>query len=438
MNWLINLFKSVIGPTAVMAAGTMGAGAVASFILAGAWFRYELLWVMLIMLPVFVVAVDSSSRIGALNHEHGMFSLICQQVHPGIAWLLLAVNIPVHLLIIMGQMSVMTSSVLSLFGFYPPQANAAAQSIQAYLWAEVLLSLVCAGGILWLILSQGYERMQKAMSLLMVLMFACFFIVALRGFSEIADIIKGFMPSIPADLPIPGTDGWRLANTSMIAIVGSALAPAALLGMPYLSTDAQADASTLKQDFHKSLLNLGLIFGCYASFIIIAGGYALYPLQHHAQIDTVHEASNVLVHAFPGSIAGIGPLIFSLGVIMAAMTTMIVAAQFCTYFCLDMFKQPWRFSADNKPYHYLLASFLMIPALLTPFWSFPALLKVVLLMGVNVIVIPLVFIIVLYMLNQTSVVQHHRAEWWRNLIILAGLVLSLVLATENVQDYIAD
>ena len=436
MNWFINLFKSIIGPTAVMAAGTMGAGAIASFILAGAWFRYELLWVLLIMLPVFVVAIDSSSRIGALNHEQGMFSLICQHVHPGFAWLLLAVNIPVHVLIIMGQMSVMTSSVLSLFGFYPPETNATAQSIQAYLWTEVLLSLVCASGILWLILSQGYARMQKAMSLLMVLMFVCFFIVALRGFSEIVDIIKGFIPSIPADLPVPDTGGLRLTNTSMIAIVGSALAPAALLGMPYLSTDANADASTLKQDFHKSLLNLGLIFGCYASFVIIAGGYALYPLKNHAQIDTVHEASKVMVHAFPESIAGIGPLIFSLGVFMAAMTTMIVAAQFCTYFCLDMFKQSWRFSSDNKLYHYLLASFLMIPALLTPFWSFPALLKVVLLMGVNVIVIPLVFIIILYMLNQTKVIKNHKAEWWRNFIIILGLILSLVLAAENVQNYI--
>lgn len=437
MGWLIKLFKNIVGPTAVMAAGTMGAGAVASFILAGAWFRYELLWVLLIMVPIFVIAVDSSSRIGALNHERGMFSLICQHVHPGFAWLLLIVNIPVHILIIMGQMSVMTSSFMSLFGFYPPETNATAQYAQGYLWAEVALSLVCASGILWLILSQGYERMQKAMSLLMVLMFVCFFVVAIRGFSEISAIIQGFIPSIPSDLPIPGTDGEvRLASTSMIAVVGSAIAPAALLGMPYLSTDANADESTLKRDFRKSLLNLGLIFGCYAVFIIIAGGYALYPLENHAQIDAVHEASKVLVRAFPEGLAAIGPLVFSLGVFIAAMTTMIVAAQFSTYFCLDMFNKSWHFSADNKPYHYLLVSFLIIPALLAPFWSFPALLKVALLMGVNVIVIPLVFIIVLYMLNQTKVVQHHKAEWWRNLVILGGLILSLVLAAQKLPHYI--
>ena len=45
------LLATIVGPAAVMAAGTMGAGAAASLILAGAWFRYELLWVIPLILP---------------------------------------------------------------------------------------------------------------------------------------------------------------------------------------------------------------------------------------------------------------------------------------------------------------------------------------------------------------------------------------------------
>ncbi|MCZ6526830.1 MAG: divalent metal cation transporter [Gammaproteobacteria bacterium] len=436
MKWITNLFKNIVGPTTVMAAGTMGAGAVASFMLAGAWFRYDLLWVLLFMIPIFVIGVNSASRIGALNHEHGMFTLICQHVHPGFAWLLLVVNIPIHVLIIMGQMSVMTSSLMSLAGFYPPEVNASVQYVQGYHRAEIILSILCAAAILWLILSQGYERMQKAMGILMVSMFVCFLIVALRGFSEIVDILTGFIPQIPADLPIPGTDNTRVSTSSIISMAGSAIAPAALLGMPYLSTDARTDESTLKQDFRNSLLNLGLIFGAYAIFIVVAGAYALYPLENHAQIDTVHETSKILLRAFPESMSAIGPLIFSAGVFMAAMTTMIVAAQVSTYFCLDMFKKSWHYTPDNKPYHYLLILFVLMPAFLAPFWSFPALLKVVLLMGVNVIVIPLVFAIVLFMVNQTKVMGQHRAEWWRNMILLAGLVLSIVLAADKLPGYL--
>ena len=48
----------------------MGAGAIASFLLAGAWFRYDLLWVILLMLPfshVFAVLAIASHIAGVLT-----------------------------------------------------------------------------------------------------------------------------------------------------------------------------------------------------------------------------------------------------------------------------------------------------------------------------------------------------------------------------------
>ena len=422
-----------------MAAGTMGAGAVASFILAGAWFRYELLWVIPLMLPIFVIGVDSASRIGSLNPQQGMFSLIRHNTHSSIAWLLLAITIPVHMLIIMGQISVITSSLIALVDVNPiAVANTATPTspVQPSIGMEFSISVVFAVAILLLFLSQGYERLQKAMSLLMVLMFFCFLIVAIGGLSELPAILNGFIPGFPADLPIPGSDEVRLSSSSIIAMVGSAIAPAALLGMPYLSSDANNNESTLARDLRKSWLNLGLIFGAYAMFIVIAGGFALFSLDNHARIETVQEAGKVLTHSLPASIAFAGPIIFTLGVLMAAITTVIVAAQVSTYFCLDMLGKSWRFTRDNRPYHYLLVFFILVPALLAPLWSLPALLKVVLLMGVNVVVIPLVFAIVIYLVNQASVMRQYKAEWWRNLILTAGLILSVTLAADKLPDYL--
>ena len=108
MNGLTRLFKNLVGPGAVIAAGTMGAGAVASLILAGAWFRYDLLWVVLFMLPLFVVAVDSSSRIGTVNRGEGMLTIVSRYINPSVAWLLLLINVPIHILVAMGQFSMMT------------------------------------------------------------------------------------------------------------------------------------------------------------------------------------------------------------------------------------------------------------------------------------------------------------------------------------------
>ena len=76
INSLLNFFKKIVGPSAVIGAGSMGAGAIASLVLAGAWFRYELLWVVLLLLPLFVISVDSASRIGGANPGVGMLSIM--------------------------------------------------------------------------------------------------------------------------------------------------------------------------------------------------------------------------------------------------------------------------------------------------------------------------------------------------------------------------
>jgi Mn2+/Fe2+ NRAMP family transporter len=432
MNAVMRLFQNLVGPTAVIAAGTMGAGAVASFLLAGAWFGYDLLWVILLLLPVFVVSVDSSSRIGALNPEQGMFALIKSQVNPALAWLILLINVPVHFLVAMGQMSVMSSAFTALISL-PPDWISESQSVSLAL--EVVLSLTLAAAILWLVFSQGYERMQRVMSLLMVLMFFCFLMVAIKGFTEWRAIAAGFVPSIPPDLPVPGSDTKRVATSSIIAMVGAAIAPGALLGMPYLAANAGGNKAELSQAFRRAIINLGFIFGAYAFFVLIAGGFALHSLHDHASFADVNQASAVFRGALPSTLSFLGPMIFSLGLFIAAMTTLVVTAQVTVYFTLDMLGKPWRFSQDNKVYHRLLFAFVLAAALLAPFWEFPALLKVVLLMGINVVVIPLVYVIVILLVNNESVMKGLRAEWWRTAILVVGLLVSLVLAVTKAPHY---
>lgn len=433
---LSKLFREIVGPAAVMAAGTMGAGAAASLILAGAWFRYELLWVIPLVLPLFVISVDSAARIGLLNPECGMFSLIRRNVHASVAWLILLINVPVHLLIAMGQMSIMTSAFMSLFSIFPPEAGASAGYARAYHAAEIGLSLLAGAGIYWLLGSGGYQRMQKAMTALMVTMFLCFLVVAARGFQELPAIAAGFWPSVPADLPVGDSQQVRVSGASIMAIVGSALAPAALLGIPYMSADDSRDAPNLRREFWQAVINLGVIFGGYSIFVVIAGGFALYPLPHHAQIDTVHEAGKVLVNAFPPALGFLGPLIFSLGVCMAALTTFIVIVQVLSYWVLDMSGRDWHDTVDNRWFKRMILLWVFVPAVLAPFWSFPALLKVLLLMGVNAIVIPLVMLIVLLMVNRQPIMGAHKAGPLRNLILLVGIVLAIALSVMKLPGYL--
>lgn len=436
MTSLGQLFSRFVGPAAVMAAGTMGAGAAASLILAGAWFRYELLWVIPLILPLFVISVDSASRVGLLNPSIGMFSQIRRYIHPGVAWLIFAINIPVHLLIGMGQMSVMTSAMMSLFGYYPPDTGASEAYATVYHQWEIALSLLAGLGIVWLLTSGGYQRMQKVMTALMIIMLCGITVVALGAFTQIADILAGFVPSMPPDLPVPGQDILRSSSGSVIAIVGSALAPAALLGIPYMCADNLQGSPDLRLELRKAVLNLGLVFGCYSVFMVVAGGFALFPLANHAGIDTVHEAGKVLANAFPSGLSFLGPFIFTAGLMIAALTTFVVVVQVICYFSLDMFGRDWRDREENKQFKRLLIICVALPAILAPFWSFPALLKVLLLMGFNAIVIPLVIVIVLVLVNRREVMGANRASLPRNLVLVAALLLSFWLMLEKLPDYI--
>lgn len=414
------------GPAAVMAAGTMGAGAMAAFLLAGAWFRYQLLWVIVLMLPVFVVSADSASRIGALNPRRGLLSLVREHISAPLAWCIVLLVVPVHFLVCMGQISVMTSAALA-------PISAAAASLD--LGSQVGLALVLAGGALGLVLSRGYQRMQRVMTALMLLMFACFLLVALRGLSEWPAILRGFVPTLPPDLAVPGQRAPRLASTSIIAMVGAAIAPAALLGLPYLCADAGATRQALSAGFRHSVISLGFVFGAHAILVVIAGGFALYGLPDHARFSDVGQASTVLRAVFPGALAPAGPVIFSLGLFTAAMTTLVVAAQVTVYLVLDMAGFEWRFTPDNRRYRIALSVFVLGAAALAPLWEFPALLKVILLMGINVVVIPVVYVVLIVLSHRAAVMQGVTTPRWRTALLLAGLLASLALAVEKAPQY---
>jgi len=434
MGGFSGLFRAVAGPAAVAAAGSMGAGSVATLTLAGAWFGYELLWIVILTLPFFVIAIDTAARIGAVNAGEGVLSIMRRHIHPSIAWFLLVIVVPVHIFVAMGQFSVMTSAFLSLFGVHPPVPDTLPGDADRYFKLEFLVSVVLGFAILFLLLFRGYSWMQKVMTTLLLLMFLCFFALAFRSFGDVGHILLGLVPGIPEDLPVPGLDTIRLSSNSLIAIVGSAIAPGGLLVMPYLSSDARKGLLDLKGDFRKSVINFGLIFGAYSACILIAAAYTLHPLPNHAEIETVHQAGQVLNSGTNPGFRWLGPLIFSLGLFVAALTTMIVCVHVVIYTTLDMLRKPWSYSAENVLYRKLMIVITLFVSIVAPLWSFPAMLKVILLMGVNVLVIPIVIAALLFLVNRRSVMGDNTASPVRNLILAGCVALSVLLAVANGPD----
>jgi len=433
-RWLVPI-AAVVGPAAVMTAGIMGAGSTSSLVLAGAWFRYDLLWIAIVTLPAVVICLDSGARVGILSGGKGMLSVIRDEIHPGVTWFVLVVMVLFNIFVNMGQMSVMTSSFMSIFGFYPPGPSAAAYYVRNYGIFEACLSVLFAGGILCLLLSGGYRRAQKIMTGLLFFMFCCFLIVAIRGFQEGKDILAGIIPRIPDDLPVPGTEKAREVYSSIVAIAGGALAAAPILSFSYFTSDDRARVADLPRYFWKSVLNLGVIFGVYSVLVLVAGGFALYPLENHASIDKVHEAGRVLTRALPAGLSGLGPKVFAAGLFGCGLTTLVVVAQLMCYFCLDTVRRDWHYTPDNRNFRRLLVFWVAVPAILAPFWRFPALLKMILLMGLNIVIVPVAIVIIIYLINKRSLMGEGKANVWRNVFLVASLGLSLWLAASKAPGY---
>ena len=57
-NPIVRFIKNIVGPSAIMAAGMIGAGAVSTRLLAGTWFGFDLLWVALFVIPMVIFTLE--------------------------------------------------------------------------------------------------------------------------------------------------------------------------------------------------------------------------------------------------------------------------------------------------------------------------------------------------------------------------------------------
>jgi len=236
---LIDLFARLVGPAALTAAGMIGAGAVATRLLAGAWFGFDLLWVALFIVPMVVVTLDSASRIGVLSGDRGMLEMARSPIGAWLAWSIFLPMALVNVVVNISQMSAMVEGTYGAFGMLPPaQANA---GLGVATIGLTLLTVVAA-------VLGGYQRVETIMPALLLVIVGCFIVVAIKGLLDWRTWIalgRGLIPQIPLDVPVAGADRVRSGFTQVMAIAGQGLAPAVFLSYGYLARNAGQTAADI-------------------------------------------------------------------------------------------------------------------------------------------------------------------------------------------------
>lgn len=418
--------KGIIGPATIITAGAMGTGSTASLLLSGAWFRYDLLWVTVVILPFYIVMMDSASRVGVQYGNRGMITVIRETISPYLAWLIFLAHIPLHFLLVMGNMSVMTSSLLAVIGINPGTAIGESGS-NIYQRYEIGLSLLFALSISGLMISGGYAAIRNILAALIFILFICICLVAISGFSEWRDILSGLWPQIPDSITSSSSGKVRSSMGSIIGLAGAIIAPSAILGISYMSADNNVRPEGFQRELKSGIINYGLIFGGYSVLVLIAGAYSLHKLPEHAEIELVHEAGRVLTGVFPEKYNYLSTIIFSIGLFLCALTTLVVVVQISAYFCLDILGKNWRYLKTNKPYIVLVAAWTIIPSIVAPLWQFPALLKIILIVGVNLVIAPGVIAVIIFLINNKEAMKSYSAGLLRNVLLLTSFFITLVI-----------
>jgi manganese transport protein len=434
---LIGFFTKLVGPAALTAAGMIGAGAVATRLLAGAWFGFDLLWCALYVVPMVVFALDSASRVGVLSNGRGMFEMIRTDIGAWLAWGIFVPTVLVNIIVNMSQMSAMVEGAYGAAGLLPPANGQSTVGLAVV--TVVLTAVTVASAVLG-----GYKRVEKIMTALLVVILVSFIVVAIKGLLDWRTWIalgQGLVPQVPAPVPVVGSGGARDGFTQIMAIAGQALPPAVFLSYGYLAANAgyTGTAAEIRGAFWKTVQNLGVIWGLFSVVVIVAGATALHAVytgsgpsylgvSHYSQIESIPVAGQVLGPAFPGALGFLAPRFFSMGLIAAAFTTLISVSLTMTYFCLDMARKDWHFTTKNTPFKVLFAVWITIPALVAPFWQLPALLKAILAMVGNLLLAPVAVLVIMYFVNQKSLGEF-RANTGRNLVlgVTAAFALGLVI-----------
>ena len=313
------------GPGYLQSALTLGGGSASACILAGAAFGYELLWVA----PLGMIL--GGIVFAAIAHQTlstGMRPFEAMRTYAGgfFAWGWAIGTVIASVVWHFAQYSLASAVLVDLAAVAGCEVPRWSMGLLILAWAvPTALSFGSRSGF-----QRGFERLIRAMVWMIVALFA---VVAIRvGFGDPAVIAAGFVPSVPADLDLPG------GRISAVAVVISGLATAVGVNMTFLYPYSLLARGWGRE--HRELARTDLVMGMVLPFVIVTSllvvvsAATLHEGFSGKSISPV-EAANTL-----GSLLGPvwGRVLFDLGLLAMLLTTITLHMVCSGLACGEMFK----------------------------------------------------------------------------------------------------
>ncbi|MDC6364813.1 MULTISPECIES: Nramp family divalent metal transporter [Flavobacteriaceae] len=391
------MFKN-IGPGILVAAAFVGPGTLTVCTLAGVQFGYSLLWAVLISVLATMILQEMASRIGVIT-QNGLADVVKKELKtPWVKGLVLIV--------------VLSAILVGNAAYEAGNIGGATLGLEQLFQSTTLRPFYPAfiGIMAFLLLWFGtYKTLEKVFMALVGIMGVCFVVCAILTKPSILEILKGtFVP--------------RLSSGSLltvIALVGTTVVPYNLFLHASLVKEKWNSASELKSARKDTVISIG-VGGLVSMAILITAA--------SAQIHEVSSAADMAKGLEP--LFGKGATYFmAIGLLAAGVTSAITAPLAAAFVASSCFG--WKGGMKDMRFKLVWALVLFFGVFFLSFNIKP--IEVIQFAQVaNGILLPVITLILLWMVNKSSVMGHFKNTNVQNILGFAILIFTLFLGAKSI------
>ena len=393
-----------MGPGIMVTAAFIGPGTVTLCSLAGVHFGYSLLWAVLLSTLATVVLQDMAARIGLIS-QSGLAQLLRSRLK-GSLW-----KTPILTLIIL-------AIVLGNTAYQAGNIGGGVLGLEALVGAlnysiigqKINIFPLVLGGIAFVVLSQKNDKLLSQILTVMVLFMSCSFVITAWLIKpQLRELLSGlFVPSFPKD------SLWTI-----IGLVGTTIVPyniflhASLIHKKWRGVES---LSKVQRDTYWSIGLGGLVS---LSIVVCAAGSGI------EKINTAVDLAQALSPLY-GSMA---KLLLGVGLFSAGMTSAITAPLAAAYVACECLG--WSTEVHSQKFQLVWRLVLLVGVVLAAVGIKP----IALIHMAQVANGMLLFVmagLVLWMINQQSVMNQHVNTKWQNILGAVVLILSIIVGVKGI------
>ena len=386
----------IIGPGLITASAGNDAPGIATYSMAGSFYGYGLLWVLLWAALGAVVLLEMAARMGAVTGK-GLTELIRERF---------GVRVTVF---------IMVSLVLANLGTTTAQFAGIAASAELFGVTRYLVVPVAAFAVWFLVLRGSYERVEKV--LLSLTLYAVAYIITVflvrPPWGEVLQ--RTIVPTVRLE------PDYLLA---LLATVGTTVTPWSCAYMQ--ASVADKGVTGVEYPYTRLDVILGLVLSSLvAAFIVISAAVTLF--ANGIRVETAKQAALALAPLA-------GPWarqLFGIGLFGASLLAASVLPLATTYAVCEVFgwERGINHTADEAPIFYgLYTSLIVLSSIVVLIPGIPLFPLMWLSQVLNAILLPLVMAFMLRLANDTGIMKKWRNSRLTN-VLAAVLAAVITLAT---------